>query len=500
MSFLYKYGLILSLLVYSWAIRAQVDPNNVCRVEGGRVIFKLDQRWTNNEKKKVAALFDLDSALLAKAYSGISEFTINGVKWKVKKINAKEIELSMPIENLDVQKDMENAQKDIDKAQKELKLNNDFVLLMEDSWLRSPSDYQRESATYGINNFKGTSIFHYRNGIARFFLPGFKKAKKVYLAGSFNNWSTNQTLMQQTDSGWVASLKLPPGKHTYKYISDGNWMTDPNNKHNEDDGYGNINSFVFCYNYNFELKGYTNAKKVAVAGSFNNWNESELKMNKTPNGWTLPLYLKNGTYTYKFIVDNEWITDPTNKAVRNDGSGNYNSVIGIGEAYTFTLKGYTAAKHVYLAGNFNGWNNGELIMKKTSDGWELPYILAPGNYEYKFVVDGKWMKDPVNPFSIGSGDMENSVMAFKPNHTFTLSRYPNAKKVIVTGNFNNWNPEGYSMTKKNGVWTIPVYLHQGKCTYKFIVDGQWILDPDNKLWEENEYSTGNSVLWIGTKQ
>lgn len=489
----YKYGLIFLLLAFSLGIQAQVDPDKVCRVEGGRIIFKLDLQWNNNERKKVASLFDLDSALLAKAYSGINEFTVNGIKWKIKKLNARQIELSMPIETIDVKKDVE-------KSKKEVKINNDFVFLMEDNWLRTPNDDQRENAVYGVNSFKGSSIFQYRNGAGKFYLPGFKNAKKVYLAGSFNNWSTNQTLMQLTDSGWVASIKLPPGKHTYKYIADGKWMTDPNNKHNEDDGYGNINSFVFCYNYNFELKGYLNAKKVVLAGSFNDWNERELKMTKTNNGWTLPLYLKNGTHTYKFIVDNEWMTDPANKAVRNDGSGNYNSVIGIGEAYVFKLKGYTGAKHVYLAGNFNGWNSGELPMNKTPDGWELSYILAPGNYEYKFMTDGKWMKDPDNPYSIGSGDMENSVLAFKPNHTFILSKYPNAKKVIVTGNFNDWSTVGYSMTKKNGVWTIPVYLRQGKCTYKFIVDGQWILDPDNKLWEENEYSTGNSLLWIGTKQ
>jgi hypothetical protein len=52
------------------------------------------------------------------------------------------------------------------------------------------------------------------------------------------------------------------------------------------------------------------------------------------------------------------------------------------------------------------------------------------------------------------------------------------------------------MKKEDGQWTLDVYLGYGKHTYKFIVDGKWILDPDNKLWEQNEYSTGNSVLWI----
>jgi hypothetical protein len=52
------------------------------------------------------------------------------------------------------------------------------------------------------------------------------------------------------------------------------------------------------------------------------------------------------------------------------------------------------------------------------------------------------------------------------------------------------------MIKKAGAWIFPIYLKPGKYTYKFIVDQKWILDPANDLWEDNEYGTGNSVLWI----
>jgi hypothetical protein len=56
--------------------------------------------------------------------------------------------------------------------------------------------------------------------------------------------------------------------------------------------------------------------------------------------------------------------------------------------------------------------------------------------------------------------------------------------------------DGYSMTKQGGKWIFPISLKPGKYTYKFIVDGAWILDPVNKLYEKNEYDTDNSVLWI----
>jgi hypothetical protein len=52
------------------------------------------------------------------------------------------------------------------------------------------------------------------------------------------------------------------------------------------------------------------------------------------------------------------------------------------------------------------------------------------------------------------------------------------------------------MVKQGSKWIFPVFLHKGKHTYKFIVDGKWILDPVNKLYEQNEFGTYNTVLWI----
>jgi len=49
---------------------------------------------------------------------------------------------------------------------------------------------------------------------------------------------------------------------------------------------------------------------------------------------------------------------------------------------------------------------------------------------------------------------------------------------------------------KDGSWILPCFLEPGKYIYKFVIDGKWILDPSNSVWEENEYNTGNSVLWV----
>ena len=136
-------------------------------------------------------------------------------------------------------------------------------------------------------------------------------------------------------------------------------------------------------------------------------------------------------------------------------------------------------------------------MQKTKDGWQLPYVIGAGNYEYKFIVDGNWIIDPANPLTVDNEEgTKNSYLIVDPNYTFRLKGYADAKSVFLAGDFNNWSPATLVMKKDGNDWVFSVHLFTGKHRYKFIVDGNWIIDPSNKLWEENEYGTGNSVIWI----
>ena len=56
---------------------------------------------------------------------------------------------------------------------------------------------------------------------------------------------------------------------------------------------------------------------------------------------------------------------------------------------------HLAAKSVSVAGTFNDWRPGATEMVSLGDGrWLKELVLAPGVYEYRLVVDGKWMLDP----------------------------------------------------------------------------------------------------------
>ena len=350
---------------------------------------------------------------------------------------------------------------------------------------------------YGYNRFKNKQPFTVENNYVRFYLRNNQKAARVMLAGSFNDWNPDVLAMTKTDSGWVAQVKLSPGKYWYKFIVDGNWITDNDNQLNENDGRGNINSVFFIPNVVFVCNGHTEARRVYLSGSFNNWRTRELPMNRTSGGWKLSLYLPEGTHTYKFIADDEWLADDRNHEQLPHGNGGYNSVIRIGKPHLFQLKGYLNARNVVLAGSFNGWREDELYMKKTSNGWELPYTLGPGNYEYKFKVDDQWILDPANATRVPNEHQTgNSFLIIDPNFTFHLKGYNNVRKVFLAGDFNNWNPGLYTMKHEGDEWVFSVHLSAGKHLYKFNIDGEWIKDPANKLWEQNEYGTGNSVLWV----
>jgi 1,4-alpha-glucan branching enzyme len=50
-------------------------------------------------------------------------------------------------------------------------------------------------------------------------------------------------------------------------------------------------------------------------------------------------------------------------------------------------------KEVFLAGEFNGWDNQSLPMKKHKGGiWKTNVKLPPGRHEYKFFADNVWVE------------------------------------------------------------------------------------------------------------
>lgn len=55
------------------------------------------------------------------------------------------------------------------------------------------------------------------------------QAKRVSLAGTFNNWSTRiNSAKKDAQGNWLVKVDLKPGRHEYKFFVDGTWVNDPN--------------------------------------------------------------------------------------------------------------------------------------------------------------------------------------------------------------------------------------------------------------------------------
>lgn len=161
----------------------------------------------------------------------------------------------------------------------------------------------------------------------------------------------------------------------------------------------------------------------------------------------------------------------------------------------FRLEGHQNAQEVLLSGSFNNWSTSGMAMQKSNNGWEVKLKLVPGRYEYKFIVDGTWMRDPENLQKLNDTYGDFNSVYFKPNVSFTIER--DAKKVYLTGSFNQWREKEIEMKRTGNTWFVELFLPDGMYQYKFIADGKWITDPNNPRKFDDGWGGNNSVISVG---
>ncbi|MBU0677884.1 MAG: ankyrin repeat domain-containing protein [Verrucomicrobia bacterium] len=153
-------------------------------------------------------------------------------------------------------------------------------------------------------------------------------ATNVSFVGYFNHWSVGVDPLQKNEEGlWHRRHRFDfYTNHIYKFVVDGEWHVDPVNKHTKVEN-GVLNSLLIMtkdlksnwddavrpYQAHFELRGYSLAENVSVAGEFNGWNTGDHPLQRSPDGvWRRDLTVVSGEYGYKFVVDGEWLLDPAN--------------------------------------------------------------------------------------------------------------------------------------------------------------------------------------------
>jgi 1,4-alpha-glucan branching enzyme len=70
------------------------------------------------------------------------------------------------------------------------------------------------------------------------------EAKSVAVAGSFNSWNPKKTPLKGVGGAWHARVELPRGRYEYRFVIDGQWVTDPNARESVPNPFGSVNSVV----------------------------------------------------------------------------------------------------------------------------------------------------------------------------------------------------------------------------------------------------------------
>ena len=92
---------------------------------------------------------------------------------------------------------------------------------------------------------------------------------------------------------------------------------------------------------------------------------------------------------------------------------------------------------------------------------------------------------------------EAAPAAPKTNHVSLELVKPDAKTVCVAGSFNEWKPERMPLASLgNGHWAGELAVKPGRHEYLFVVDGQWLPDPNAKESVQNPFGGRNSVLVV----
>lgn len=266
----------------------------------------------------------------------------------------------------------------------------------------------------------------------------------VHVAGTFNNWGTDNTLSDDDMDGvWTGTLSIADGDHEFKFMVD-SWADqetlvpgssctlttgDFTNRIITVAGSTTLDevcwgSCVDCgvvvqsaVTFSVDMSEYSGSfTTVYVSGTFNGWEGAANPLTDMGNGiWESTLTIDNGTIEYKFQVD-AWtdqenfspggactITtgDFTNRAATIEGDatlGTYcwNSCFacGAGPAGGMVTLSVDMSEFggsfttVYLSGAFNGWAGDANPLTDMGDGlWSGTVMMPGGANEYKFQVD-----------------------------------------------------------------------------------------------------------------
>jgi len=192
-----------------------------------------------------------------------------------------------------------------------------------------------------------------------------------------------------------------------------------------------------------------------------------------------------------------------------------NAAIDIGkpgpktQPISFSYTG-TRIGRVNVVGDFNDWRtDANPLVRGQGNDWTMTAHLPPGVYEYLFLVDGAtYLPDPRNPLKKTNpyGGTNSVMLVGNPvtspvimgNSVYFFLYDATAKEIKVAGSFKNW--EEFTMYRKPnepGMWGVRYdNMPKGTHQYKYVIDGNWVVDAENYILVTDAEGNTNSSFTI----
>jgi hypothetical protein len=172
--------------------------------------------------------------------------------------------------------------------------------------------------------------------------------------------------------------------------------------------------------------------------------------------------------------------------------------VGIAFAHEGFGKVYWFRRLLIPSENPGPWIKGRAPADMYRDSGMLFFVFSipdelKDDLEYRLVIDGLWIKDPLNPdyrMDPASG-ISKSVVSIPyikrpdspnrgPEGTLTFTYYARTgESVTVAGSFNGWDPFMYELQETSpGRYTLSLPLPAGTYQYAFFYRGERQLDPN----------------------
>lgn len=266
----------------------------------------------------------------------------------------------------------------------------------------------------------------------------------------------------------------------------------------------------------------TKEKEAGIKGAFTEWvtkpMEQVVEAEDEFLGFTTTLKVatEGGIYTYGMVTGKEeqWIGDPENKTETDNPVVVRNPEIGNGTVTIYWPSAEDIEGKVTYHKYGSKDNLKEVKFQPVEEAQNLYAAVidkaeADEKYEYNIVIDGETQEDHYN-----FATKENGVTTFIPAKKITEPDYespvihndgkvtfyywnPSAKEVKLAGDMTSWKEEAVTMEKdtETGLFSTTIQIEvAGNYGYKFIVDGNWVLDEKNK--QTTEGTDKSSLLEI----